>query len=295
MGTMVGDDGGTNQIGMAPQAKWIGCRDMDGGVGTPASYADCFQFFMAPTDLTCQNPDTAKAPHVINNSWGCPPSEGCTDPNVLKTVVENTRAAGIVVVVSAGNSGSSCSTVSEPAAIYDASLTVGATTSTDSIASYSSRGPVTVDGSNRLKPDVSAPGSNIRSSVPGGGYEGGWSGTSMAGPHVAGEGGAPALGNARVEGAGGPRREPHHPVGARAHVQPDLRQRARESDPQQHLRLREDRRACRRQHGRPRNRGHGHPRPGGASDRHSPTACSRPTRGRRPRPASPSSSPCLPP
>jgi len=43
-----------------------------------------------------------------------------------------------------------------------------------------------VDSSNRLKPDVSAPGVNIRSSVPGNGYAGGWSGTSMAGPHVAG-------------------------------------------------------------------------------------------------------------
>ena len=63
---------------------------------------------------------------------------------------------------------------------------VGATDSGDNIASFSSRGPVTVDGSNRLKPDVSAPGVNIRSSVPGNGYAGGWSGTSMAGPHVVG-------------------------------------------------------------------------------------------------------------
>jgi subtilisin family serine protease len=43
-----------------------------------------------------------------------------------------------------------------------------------------------VDGSNRLKPDVSAPGVNIRSSVPVNSYAGGWSGTSMAGPHVVG-------------------------------------------------------------------------------------------------------------
>ncbi len=185
MGTMVGDDGGTNQIGMAPQAKWIGCRNMNQGNGTPATYSECFQWFVAPTNLAGLNPDPAKAPHVINNSWGCPPSEGCTDPLVLKTVVENTRAAGIVVVVSAGNSGSSCSSVSDPPAIYEASFSVGATDSSDGIASFSSRGPVTVDGSGRLKPDVSAPGVGIRSSVPGGGY-GSFSGTSMAGPHVAG-------------------------------------------------------------------------------------------------------------
>lgn len=184
MGTMVGDDGGTNQIGMAPGAKWIGCRNMDQGNGTPATYSECFQWFIAPTDLNGQNPDPSKSPHVINNSWGCPPSEGCS-ALTLQTVVQNTRAAGIVVVVSAGNSGSSCGSVEDPPAIYDAAFSVGATSSSDTIASFSSRGAVTVDGSNRLKPDVSAPGVSVRSSVPGGGYSS-FSGTSMAGPHVAG-------------------------------------------------------------------------------------------------------------
>jgi len=184
MGTMVGDEGGANQIGMAPDAKWIGCRNMNVGDGTPTTYAECYQFFLAPTDLTGANPNPALAPDVINNSWGCPPSEGCTDPNVLRAIVENTRAAGIVPVASAGNDGPSCGTVRDPAAIYDASFTVGSTDSTDAAAGESSRGPVTVDGSNRLKPDVAAPGVGVRSSVPGGyNY---LSGTSMAGPHVAG-------------------------------------------------------------------------------------------------------------
>lgn len=185
MGTMVGDDGGPNQIGVAPGARWIGCRNMDEGNGTPATYSECFQFFLAPTEVDGSNPDPALAPHVINNSWGCPASEGCTDPNVLQTVVANTRAAGIIVVASAGNSGSGCASVATPAAIYDEVFSVGSTTSTDAISSFSSRGPVTIDGSNRLKPDITAPGSSIRSSVPGGGY-GTSSGTSMAGPHVAG-------------------------------------------------------------------------------------------------------------
>jgi serine protease AprX len=185
MGTMVGDDGGTNQVGMAPGARWIGCRNMDEGNGTPTTYSECYQWFIAPTDLNNQNPNPALAPDVISNSWGCPISEGCTDPNVMLAVVEAVRAAGILTNHSAGNSGSGCSTVSTPAGIYDASFTVGATDSSDNIASFSSRGPVTVDGSNRLKPDISAPGVGVRSSIPGTGYSS-LSGTSMASPHIAG-------------------------------------------------------------------------------------------------------------
>jgi subtilisin family serine protease len=186
MGTIVGDDGGANQIGVAPGARWIGCRNMDQGAGTPSTYAACFQWFMAPTRVDGSDPDPSRAPHLINNSWGCPPSEGCNTPNILQTVVENTRTAGILVVASAGNSGSSCSTVVDPPAIYAASFVVGAISpSTRAMAGFSSRGPVTVDGSNRIKPDIVAPGVSTRSAVRGGGYAS-FQGTSMAGPHVAG-------------------------------------------------------------------------------------------------------------
>jgi len=88
--------------------------------------------------------------------------------------------------MAAGNSGPSCSTVSDPPALYDSSVSVGATNSANQISSFSSRGPVTADGSNRTKPDMSAPGENVRGAVPGNGYQSGWSGTSMATPHVAG-------------------------------------------------------------------------------------------------------------
>ena len=186
MGIMVGEDPAQiHQIGMAPGAKWIGCRNMNDGVGTPASYSECYQWFLAPTDLQGKDRRPELAPDIINNSWGCPTREGCTDPNVLLTVVQNVRAAGILTVHSAGNEGPNCSTVSNPAAIYDESFTVGNTTETDSISYSSSRGPVTVDGSGRMKPDISAPGTYILSSLRSGGY-GSMSGTSMAAPHVAG-------------------------------------------------------------------------------------------------------------
>ena len=184
-GTAVGTDGGDNQIGMAPGARWIGCRNMDRGDGTPARYTECFQFFLAPTDSAGANPRPDLGADVISNSWGCPPSEGCTDPDVLRAVVENTRAAGIFLSVAAGNGGAECATIDDVPGSYEASFSVGATTLSDTIAGFSSRGPVTVDGSNRMKPDVVAPGVSIRSSVPGATYTR-FSGTSMATPHVSG-------------------------------------------------------------------------------------------------------------
>jgi len=184
MGIMVGDDGGANQIGMAPGARWIGCRNMRNGDGSAATYSECLEFFVAPTDSAGNSPDPSLAPHVINNSWTCPTSEGCS-ADTLQTVVNNTRAAGIVLVGAATNLGDACSTIDEPPAIYEGVITAGATDASDAIAQFSARGPITVDGSGRLKPDVSAPGVSIWSSVRGADY-GFISGTSMAAPHVVG-------------------------------------------------------------------------------------------------------------
>jgi subtilisin family serine protease len=101
-------------------------------------------------------------------------------------VVNSTRAAGIVVVVSAGNTGANgCGSVDYPPAIYDSSFTVGATDSSDNITDFSSRGPADHTNTNLPKPDISAPGQGIRSSIPGGGYVS-LNGTSMAAPHVSG-------------------------------------------------------------------------------------------------------------
>ena len=103
-GTAIGDDGAGNQIGMAPGAKWIGCRNMNQGDGTPARYIECMEFFLAPYPIGGGQGDPTKAPDITINSWGCPASEGCS-ADTLQAAVEAQAAAGIMMVVAAGNSG----------------------------------------------------------------------------------------------------------------------------------------------------------------------------------------------
>jgi hypothetical protein len=183
MGTILGADG----IGVAPEAQWIGCVNLDRNLGNPALYLDCMQFMLAPfppdgDPFTDGEP--SRGVHVMNNSWGCPPIEGC-DADSLKQAADNLRHAGIFVVVSTGNDGPSCETVASPLSLYDSVFSVGAIDQFGHMAQFSSRGPVTVDGSGRMKPDITAPGVEIFSSLPGGTY-GYNSGTSMAGPHIVG-------------------------------------------------------------------------------------------------------------
>ncbi len=182
-GTAVGRGG----IGVAPGAEWIGCVNLARNLGNPPAYLECMQFMLAPYAQGAnafRDGDPARAAHVLNNSWGCPPLEGC-DPNALSPATRALRAAGIFVVASAGNEGPRCGSVSDPIALYDDVFSVGAIDQSGTVADFSSRGPVTVDGSGRVKPDIVAPGVDIVSSLPGSTY-GPNDGTSMAGPHVAG-------------------------------------------------------------------------------------------------------------
>lgn len=187
MGTMVGKDSSGTSIGVAPGAAWIGARNMERGYGNPFSYLACFDWFLAPRDLNGKNPKPLLAPHIINNSWSCPAMEGClaTHIELFEKAITLLRKAGIMVVVSAGNDGNSCESMEEIPVTVSGSFSVGATRSNDSIASFSSRGPAIILGKKQIKPDVSAPGVSVKSALPGKRY-GLLSGTSMAGPHVAG-------------------------------------------------------------------------------------------------------------
>jgi subtilisin family serine protease len=124
---------------------------------------------------------------AVNNSWFCSIDDGeCPDQAVLLPAVQDVRAAGIVPVVAAGNSGPDCATigVNGPPAQYDESFTVGAVTFENALATFSSRGPASFQGT-RIKPDMVAPGEDVRTSWPPSTYAF-ESGTSMASPHLVG-------------------------------------------------------------------------------------------------------------
>ncbi|CAG1016593.1 Bacillopeptidase F [Anaerolineales bacterium] len=183
LGTILGTDG----IGVAPEAQWMGCVNLERNLANPAFYLSCMQFMLAPFPQggdPLKDGDPTKAAHVLNNSWGCPTIEGC-DPNALLPAANNLRDAGIFVVVGTGNDGPLCETVAMPLPLYDSVFAVGAIDQFGNMGDFSSRGPVTSDGSGRIKPDIVAPGVNILSATPEGTYAQ-FSGTSMAGPHVVG-------------------------------------------------------------------------------------------------------------
>ncbi|TRV80854.1 S8 family serine peptidase [Streptomyces sp. 130] len=175
MGTMVGDDHQGDRIGVAPGARWMTVKACTPLGCAQDALMEAGQWILAPTDRDGADPRPDLAPDVVNNSWG-----GDVIDTWYKDMVQAWRDAGIFPAFSNGNAGPYCATAGSPGA-YTNSYATGAYDSAGDIAYFSSRG----DGENgAVKPDISAPGVDIRSAAPGGGYAF-MSGTSMASPHTA--------------------------------------------------------------------------------------------------------------
>ncbi|RHY41975.1 hypothetical protein DYB34_014136 [Aphanomyces astaci] len=175
MGTMVGT---TQGIGVAPNAKWMACMGCN-YLCYQYQLMQCAQFLLCPHDKDGGNPDCSKAPHVINNSYGAYYASYW-----MEDAITAWRTAGIIPVFSNGNDGSNgCAYSGYPGASPQV-IGVGATDSTEHLAYFSSLGPSVT---NRLKPDISAPGVDIVSAAIYDDTSLVWnSGTSMAAPHIAG-------------------------------------------------------------------------------------------------------------
>jgi subtilisin family serine protease len=184
-GTIVGGSAGGAAIGVAPQARLVVAKAMNkNGSGSASALIAAAEWMTDPDG----NPATADQPSVINNSWAAP---GAND-TWFRPMVKRWLELGIVPVFAAGNSGPDAGSVGNPAS-YPESLAVGAIDAGNVVAPFSGRGPVVWDdedgtgpaaGATFIKPDISAPGVGITSSL-GTGYLS-YSGTSMAAPHVAG-------------------------------------------------------------------------------------------------------------
>lgn len=196
MGTICGNSTASNDsIGVAPGAEWIACNAIDQGSSNEFDndVLAAFQWYSDPDGNSATLDDV---PDVVHNSWGVDGRfSGYSDCyQVWNQAIVNCEAAGVVVTFSAGNEGPSSRTLRSPATVEIDSVTVFSVGAVDAnadtippyeIASFSSRGPTDCPPFAAIKPEVSAPGVDVYSSLPNGNY-GRLSGTSMAGPHVAG-------------------------------------------------------------------------------------------------------------
>ena len=175
-GTICGSNTSGLNIGIAPKAKLIvGKVFTSSGTAATEHILAAMQWMADPDG----NPATNDQPALCSNSWGGGPGR-----KVFLEATQKWITVGVFPSFAAGNSGPGAGTVGTPGGFLEA-FAVGATDNADAIADFSSRGPVTWDEKQYIKPDISAPGKNITSVKAGGGYTA-MSGTSMATPHISG-------------------------------------------------------------------------------------------------------------
>ncbi len=169
---LIGSSGGVSNYeyqGIAPNVHLIGVKVLNGnGEGTTSDVINALEFLVANKNrLNVQ---------IVNLSFGHPIFAPANDDPLVQAV-EKATAAGLIVVVAAGNAGKSQRTdgsgytgLTSPGNAPSA-ITVGAantkhtiTRDDDEVAPYSSRGPSWYDA--RAKPDVVAPGHRLLSNTP---------------------------------------------------------------------------------------------------------------------------------
>ncbi len=171
--------GGTpeNPLGVAPGARWIGVNIFAKGLAWDSHIAQAFQWLLAPGG------DPKNAPDIINCSWASRP-EYVTD-YLQWQILHNLSQAGIFVVFAAGNNGQSGP--GSPAS-YPHAFSVGAIEKEGGsykVTDFSSKGPVKWQEIAYNKPEITAPGTNIRSSWLNNSFNV-LDGTSVAAAHVSG-------------------------------------------------------------------------------------------------------------
>lgn len=180
-GTMVGSEpDGSNQIGVAPGAKWIAVKAFSGDTASDPALLRAAEWILAPRDADGnERPDLS--PDIVNNSW----SQTAEYDEWYRDVVKAWVAAGIFPVFAVGNASATHpngpGTVKNPAN-YPESFAVGSINKNNALANSSYWGPSPYG---EIKPDVVAQGVSVRSANAKGGYKN-MSGSSMATPTVAG-------------------------------------------------------------------------------------------------------------
>ncbi len=157
-GLVVGDDGAGNQIGAAPSARWIAVRAV-----TPEQRHAAFRWLLAPCRLDGSACDPTRAPQVVLGAFWDTSAEMLEE---FRADIEALHAAGIVTVFPVGNAHQgSCGSALPPGAL-DITLGIGAVDVDGVVAGFSGRGHV----SGTIKPDLVAPGVEVRSAWGSGGY-----------------------------------------------------------------------------------------------------------------------------